>query len=231
MTNWWPMMRIAWRTARRMAGSPARPTKRRKAPMALRRVSSARLTMRPVSIRPQVEAFTSTELDWPMWRSQSASPSLSRISLSAVARSGMRSRASATHISSTPSSLDRSYWRMKASTMPGSAARMRVRPTRATAVAWTLACSSAGRRAWSSSSARCSASSRWKAAVTRARSSDGAPGSSGLRIGFTGVHEGRRGARENADSKPRAGGAKAVALHVSRIPRGGIGLPPPRGGR
>ena len=90
--------------------------------------------MRPVSIRPQVEALTSSELDWPTCESQSASPSLSRISLSAVAWSGMRSRASATHISSTPSSEDRSYSRMKASTMAGSAARTRVRSTRPTAV-------------------------------------------------------------------------------------------------
>ena len=30
MTNWWPMIRIAWRTARRITGSPTRPTRRLK---------------------------------------------------------------------------------------------------------------------------------------------------------------------------------------------------------
>ncbi len=112
------MIFIAWRTARRITGSPTRPTRRLKAPCTSRLVSSARSTRWPVSIRPQVEALTSTDSDWPTWRFQSASPSLSRISASAVSWSGMRSSASATHISSTPSSLPRSYWRMKDSTTP-----------------------------------------------------------------------------------------------------------------
>ncbi len=68
MTNWWPMIRIAWRTARRITGSPTRPTRRLKALWTSRLVSSARSTRWPVSIRPQVEALTSTESDWPMWR-------------------------------------------------------------------------------------------------------------------------------------------------------------------
>ena len=129
MTNWWPMMRIAWRTARRITGSPARPTRRFSAPVKSRRVSSARLTSWPVSIRPQVEALTKTESLVPMCFFQSASPSLSRISLSAVALSGMRSSASATHMSSTPSSLERSYWRMKDSTALCWSARARTRAT------------------------------------------------------------------------------------------------------
>ena len=109
-------MRMAWRTAARMVGSPMRVTSRRSAPVKSLLVPSARLTSWPVSSRPQVEALTSSDSLRPRCLRQLASPSLSRISLSAVRVSGMRSSASATHISSTPSSLDRSYWRMNDST-------------------------------------------------------------------------------------------------------------------
>ena len=78
------MIRIAWRTARRITGSPTRPINRLKAPCTSRLVSSARSTRRPVSISPQVEALTSTDSDWPICFFQSASLSLSRISLSVV---------------------------------------------------------------------------------------------------------------------------------------------------
>ena len=44
MTNWWPMIRIAWRTARRITGSPTRPTRRLKALWHVARVSSVRST-------------------------------------------------------------------------------------------------------------------------------------------------------------------------------------------
>ncbi len=179
MTNWWPMIRIAWRTASRITGSPTRPTRRLKALWTSRRVSSARSTRWPVSIRPQVEALTSTESDRPMWRFQSASPSLSRISLSAVSSSGMRSSASATHISSTPSSLPRSYWRMKASIAPCWRARARTRATRSVAVACTAARSASGRRAWSSRPRTWAASSRTQPAVMAARGAAGGAGSSG----------------------------------------------------
>ena len=165
-----------------------------------------------------------------MWRSQSASPSLSRISLSAVARSGMRSSASATHISSTPSSLDRSYWRMKASTISGSAPRTRVRSTRPVATACTCACSASGRRAASSRPSRCPASSACHAAVIRARSGAGGPGSSGLRIGVTGVQDERASARENADSSARPGGAKGGPSRRGHRGTGKARLAPPERG-
>ena len=179
MTNWWPMIFIAWRTARRTTGSPTRPTRRLNALGASARVASFICTSLPVSIRPQVEALTSTESLPPRCFSQSASASLSRISLSAVSWSGMRSSASATHISSTPSSLPRSYWRMKASMAPWSLARTRTRPTRSAASACTLACSSAGRRACASSSRTWLASSFNQASVMAWRNGLGGAGSSG----------------------------------------------------
>ncbi len=43
---------------------------------------------RPVSIRAQVEALTSSESEWPRWRAQSGGASLSRIRRSTVAGIG-----------------------------------------------------------------------------------------------------------------------------------------------
>ena len=77
-------MRMAWRTAKRIAGSPMRPIKRLKAPLLLRCTSPAKFTMRPVSINPHVEAFTNKDEDCPICASQSAPPNLSRIKRSAV---------------------------------------------------------------------------------------------------------------------------------------------------
>ena len=216
ITNWWPMIRIAWRTARRITGSPTRPTRRLKAPCASRRVSSARSTRWPVSISPQVEALTSTESERPMCRFQSASPSLSRISRSAVSSSGMRSSASATHISSTPSSLPRSYWRMKASIAPWSAARARTRRTRSVAVACTAARSAApqpgrGWRAMASNACTCALSSSVQAAVIAARKASmwtgraGEAGSGGVCMAaMAGVAVGPR-AGNAPFSRPRIG--------------------------
>ena len=181
MTNWWPMIRIAWRTARRITGSPTRPSRRLKAPCTSRLVSSARSTRWPVSIRPQVEALTSTESDWPMCFFQSASPSLSRISLSAVSWSGMRSSASATHISSTPSSLPRSYWRMKASIAPWSWARARTRRHQVGGGGLGRRCGRPRAGGPGASRSRTwSASSRTQPAVIAARGPVGGAGSSGL---------------------------------------------------
>ena len=177
------MMRIAWRTATRMVGSPTRVTSRRIAPPKSLRVPSS-LTIWPVSIRPQVEALTSSDSLRPRCLRQFASPSLSRISLSVVIVSGMRSSASATHISSTPSSLDRSYWRMKDSTTLWSFARERTRLTSAAARSTTSSRSSGGRSAWSSRSLTASVSSRNQAAVMRARAGATVSGSSGLSMGW-----------------------------------------------
>ena len=173
-------MRMACRTAKRIAGSPMRPIRRLNAPPVLRSVSPARFTKRPVSIKPHVEAFTNNEVDFPTWESQSASPNLSRISLSAVPWSGIRSKASATHISNTPSSELKSYSRMKASTIAGSEARRRVRSTKPIACIWADSLAAACSGALCSSSATCSLSSRRVFAVMRCINSARCVGSSGL---------------------------------------------------
>ena len=69
-------------------------------------VSSTAETSWPVISRPQVAALTNGDGDWPTWARHSPPPILSAISASRVAASGMRSSASARHISATPSWLD-----------------------------------------------------------------------------------------------------------------------------
>ena len=86
--------------------------------------------------------------------------SLSAMSLSAVSLSGMRSRASATHINSTPSSLERSYWRMKDSTAVCRSAFARTRATSSVARASTRSRSAGGKAAWATSSSIARVSSR-----------------------------------------------------------------------
>ena len=101
-----PRMRIAWRSAWRITGLAA-SARSASAPCRRDRVAAlAPIDEMPRSIRPQVEALTSSELDWPRWRAQSPEPIVPAISRSAVAASGMRSRASARQSSNTPSSLD-----------------------------------------------------------------------------------------------------------------------------
>ncbi len=79
ITNWWPMIRIAWRTARRITGSPTRPDQaqlERAADVALV-VSSASVTSWPVSIRPQVRGVDAAPSRClPRCCFQSASPEL-----------------------------------------------------------------------------------------------------------------------------------------------------------
>ena len=65
--------------------------------------TSAARTIRPVSSNAQVEALTNSDSLVPRCACQSAFASLSAISRSAVAASGMRSSASARHISTMPS--------------------------------------------------------------------------------------------------------------------------------
>ena len=216
------MIRIAWRTARRITGSPTRPTRRLNALWTSRLVSSARSTRCPVSISPQVEALTSTESDWPMWRRQSASPSLSRISLSAVSGSGMRSSASATHISSTPSSLPRSYWRMNASIAPWCWARLRTRRTRSAAVACAASRSAPGRRACSSRVRTWSASSRTQPAVIAARVPLAGIGNSGL-------ISARNGAAWSVGPAARSVGRESMVIGPARQPGEAASLKLPDG--
>ncbi len=92
-------------TPLRISGSPRLPMMRVSAfdsPASLCVATSL-----PVSSRPQVAALTNNDGLWPRCDCQLPLLILSRISASRVALSGMRSSASARHISATPSWLDR----------------------------------------------------------------------------------------------------------------------------
>ena len=109
MTNCSAISRIACRIATRTTGSPARATTRSYQLAGSLADSASICVSLPVSISPQVDALTSSDGLCPRCFCQSPRESLSRISRSAVSASGMRNSASATHISSTPSCVDRSY--------------------------------------------------------------------------------------------------------------------------
>ncbi len=116
-TNWPARMRIAWRTAARTTGSPRRATRYLTAEKSSSAASCQRASV-PVSMRAQSAALAELQLP---------EESLSRISASAVSGSGMRSSASATHISATPSRVESPYCRRNDSALraPGGAARTR----------------------------------------------------------------------------------------------------------
>ena len=107
---------MAVSTLARMIGAPERAISRVSA--APRPFSSTVPTRRPVIRRPQVAALTNGEGDWPTWARHSPPPTLSAISASRVAASGMRSSASAMHISATPSWLESAYSRIRPCTSP-----------------------------------------------------------------------------------------------------------------
>ena len=97
-----------------MIGSPLRAMSRVSA--ADKPCSLVVVTSLPVSTRPQVAALTNRDGLMPRWARQSPGASLSRISASRVAASGMRSKASARHISATPSWLESEYSWIRPST-------------------------------------------------------------------------------------------------------------------
>ena len=138
ITNWCPMMRIACRMAVRTTGSPARFASLPSKCMGLSRVVSSSFSRLPVSIRPQVDALTNSESLVPRWSFQRADVSLSAINRSAVSESGMRSKASAMHMSNTPSSEERSYCWRNASSPPSLALALRTALTSCLAVSWIL---------------------------------------------------------------------------------------------
>ncbi|MCY1195365.1 hypothetical protein D9M72_66830 [compost metagenome] len=148
-------MRMAMFTPLRTRGSP---------PLPIRRVSALdsdcsllTATSLPVIIRPQVAALTNSDWEPPMCDFQSPRATLSRISASRVARSGMRSSASARHISATPSWLDSENSWISPSTPPP--LRLpRSFFTRPAAIAWIF--SRFGMRACPSSSGTHSDSGR-----------------------------------------------------------------------
>ena len=114
MTNCLPSSRIARSTPTRMTGSPLLPINRVKA--VLRPFSLLVATSLPVTSRPQAAALTNSDGLLPTCDFQSPLPILSRMSLSAVSTSGMRSRASARHMSATPSWPESENSRISAST-------------------------------------------------------------------------------------------------------------------
>ena len=137
-----PRMRMAWRSAWRMSGSPERAISRLRVAAGPEPFSSPSLTTRPVSIRPKVEALTRRLSEAPRCFSQRPPPIFSAISRSAVSASGMRSSASARHIRMMPSSEESAYWCMKASTPPCSWRLARAAVTRRDARSAT------SRRSW-----------------------------------------------------------------------------------
>src|SRR6185503_311379 len=173
MTNWWPRMRIACLSAARATGSPSfatsLPYQERASPTSL--PSSA--TTRPVSISPQVEAFTSSDSLSPRCSSQAPLGILSAISRSAVSPSGMRSKASARHIRITPSREARLYSRRKASSAPPLPRALRTACTssRARLPARCAASGASLARSVSPRTSGCS-SARYRELMTRATASD-----------------------------------------------------------
>ena len=169
---------IAWRTATRTTGSPARAAKRPYHARGSRASSRSMRVSLPVSISPHVDALTRSESDAPRCRSQSPRDSLSRISASAVAASGIRSNASATHISSTPSGVERSYCCRNDSMPPCDCRSLRTASTHARACAAIARVSASVCVSWAASATSTARSSARNAARIAAPS--GVSGSSGI---------------------------------------------------
>ena len=106
-TNWEPNSFIAWATALRTTGSPTRLTRLRMVEPSLSASTGANSL--PVTNNAHVEELMRDELECPRWLDQSPACTLSSINASMVALSGTRSRASAIHISATPSFVLKPY--------------------------------------------------------------------------------------------------------------------------
>ncbi|AJY35016.1 hypothetical protein BO07_3172 [Burkholderia mallei] len=153
----------------RINGSPPLPISRVSADD--RPASLFVVTSLPVIIRPQVAALTNSDGAWPTCERQSPLLILSRISASRVARSGIRSSASARHISATPSWLDSENSWISPSTPPPELFS-RSASTRPAAIACTSDARLAGSRASPIRNGTHSGSGRRYAAVIAARSTD-----------------------------------------------------------
>ena len=168
VTNCSPMSFMARCTPWRISGSPPLPMTRVSADDRL--FSLLVEVSLPVSTRPQAAALTKSDGERPTCDFQSPLLILSRISASRVALSGMRSSASARHISATPSWLVSENSCTSAATplVTGASRRpctRRVASSR-TLAAWASSCV----RASGSSAGRHSVSGRCQAAVMAARS-------------------------------------------------------------
>ena len=166
-TNCSPIRRMARLTPVRISGSPPRAIRRVSAADRLRSLLVA--VSRPVSSRPQVAALTNSDGLWPRWARQSPPPILSRISASRVSSSGMRSSASARHISATPSWLDSEYSWISPSTPPDGVLARSASTSRVASAAARAVCDG-GRLASSNSGGRHTGSGRRQAAVMASRS-------------------------------------------------------------
>ena len=167
-----PSTRIAWSSAWRRTGSPRRCSSRVSHAPGSASCSRFARTTRPVSISPQVDALTRSEPLRPRWRDHSPALSLSRISRSAVSASGIRSNASARHISMMPSRVLSWYSCRNASTPSWSPPARRTRPASSSARARMRALVRSSTAASSSSSATQAASSaRWASRILSRRGS------------------------------------------------------------
>ena len=123
------------RVAARTAGAPSRRTMPPMMPWGV----SPGWTMRLDRPSAQMEAATNSLSPWPACSSQSPPPSLSSISRSWVALSGMRNSASASTISASPSRVESANSRRKSSNPPIDPERARMASISAVAVASTRA--------------------------------------------------------------------------------------------
>lgn len=112
-----------------------------------------------MSINPQVEAFTNRLSDLPRWLAQSAIEIFSAISRSRVSASGVRSKASARHMSARPSRVPSENSLRKLSTTPCLRAEVRAPETSSAARSTTACLASAASGSLASNPAMTSASS------------------------------------------------------------------------
>ena len=98
---------MAWATALRTTGSPTRFTRPRMAEPTFSASTGA--SNLPVTSNAQVDELIRDEFECPRWLDQSPACTLSSIKASIVALSGTRNKASAMHISATPSLVLRPY--------------------------------------------------------------------------------------------------------------------------
>ena len=115
-TNCWPRRRIARSTPLRISGSP--PLRNSDASACSSVPSLRESTSLPVTSSPHAAALTNSDGLRPTCARQSPWPILSRIRRSRVAASGMRSSASARHMSAMPSRESSENSSISASTPP-----------------------------------------------------------------------------------------------------------------
>ena len=165
VTNCSPIARSAMSMPFRTSGSPQRARRR---PSVEESSTSSNLPESLVpTMRLQPAALTNNERPSPMCELQSPEAILSRISASRVAMSGIRSSASARHMSTTPSLEESEYSRTRASMPPLGPLVLR-RSTSRRAVAAVRVASSGERRAISiKSGTRSSSGSLVRAVIAR----------------------------------------------------------------